>query len=154
MQFVSKRNAKNRFNTSAPTPSKHLTFVRGAHSWIHHFIVFVLNTFASCFSCLGNNFTECLAGTYSGVGSSECRACQKGTHCPTDGLSTYFLCANGTYADKEGLSDCKLCDSGFRCPSVGMEAPEVCPNGTISNTTGSLNCILCPAGFRWGFCTR
>ena len=91
---------------------------------------------------------ECLNGTYAPAGSIQCFSCQKGTHCPTNGLPMYVLCANGTYADEEGLSDCKPCDAGFHCPSVGMEAPLVCPNGTYSNTTGALECILCPAGYR------
>ena len=91
---------------------------------------------------------KCLAGTYATAGSTKCHLCPKGAHCPTHGLSTYVLCANGTYSDMEGRSDCKPCDAGFRCPSVGMKGPEVCPNGTYSNATGARDCILCPAGHR------
>jgi len=97
---------------------------------------------------LGNETAECSAGTYSTVGSGKCRPCPKGTYCPNDGLSTYFVCANGTYSDEERASDCKLCDPGYKCPSVGMEAPEECPNGTYSNTTAARYCILCPEGHR------
>lgn len=101
------------------------------------------------FSCLANETTECLAGTYSNVGSSACRPCPKGAYCPNSGLSTFTLCANGTYSDVENLSNCKLCDAGFKCPSVGLQAPEECANGTYSNTTGGRYCILCPEGHRW-----
>ena len=101
------------------------------------------------FSCVANKTTECPAGTYSGVGSSECRPCPKGAFCPNNGLSSYFLCANGTYADEENLVTCKQCDAGFQCPSVGMQAPEECSNGTYSNSTGARYCILCPEGHRW-----
>ena len=102
------------------------------------------------FSCENskNYPIKCLAGTFSTAGSINCHLCPKGSHCPTDGLSTYVLCANGTYSDMEGQSDCKLCDPGFRCPSLGMEAPQLCPNGTYSNTTGARECIICPEGFR------
>ena len=91
---------------------------------------------------------RCSAGTFAAAGSIQCHPCPKGAHCPTDGLSTYVLCANGTYTDMQRQSDCKLCDAGFRCPSVGMEAPEVCPNGTYSNATGLRHCVLCPEGHR------
>lgn len=101
------------------------------------------------FSCVANKTTECRAGTYAGVGSSECRPCPKGAFCPNNGLSSYFLCANTTYADEENLVTCKQCDAGFQCPSVGMQAPEECSNGTYSNSTGARYCILCPEGHRW-----
>ena len=91
---------------------------------------------------------ECPAGTFAPAGSDKCKACPKGAYCPTAGLETYTLCANGTYSDTENQLECKLCDAGFRCPSIGMEAPLVCPNGTYSNITGALDCILCPAGYR------
>ena len=65
-----------------------------------------------------------------------------------DGLTTYHLCANGTYSDMKSLNNCKLCDVGFRCPSVGMKAPEECPNGTYNNIPGAKHCVLCPEGHR------
>ena len=105
--------------------------------------------FPGNFSCYRNDTTECQAGTYSTSGSRVCRPCPKGAQCPNNGLSTFFICANGTYSDVEGLSDCKQCDAGFRCPNAGLEAKEECPNGTYSNSTGSLFCILCPEGHRW-----
>ena len=105
------------------------------------------------FSCLNKTApVECSAGSYTAAGSIECQPCPKGASCPTKGLSTYFLCSNGTYSDAESLSDCKVCPAGFQCPSVGMEAPEECANGTYSNTTGARYCILCPEGHRWGYC--
>ena len=91
---------------------------------------------------------ECLAGSYAAAGSTKCQPCPKGTFCPTRGLTTYHLCANGTYSDEESLSDCKLCDAGSRCPSIGMGAPEECPNGTYSNAIGARYCVLCPEGHR------
>jgi len=91
---------------------------------------------------------ECSAGSYATTGSIKCQPCPKEAFCPTKGLSTYHLCANGTYSDIEGLSNCKTCDAGFRCQSVGMEAPEECPNGTYSNSTGARYCVLCPEGHR------
>lgn len=105
------------------------------------------------FSCenKANYPNKCSAGTYAIARSIKCQPCPKGAHCPTDGLSMYVLCANGTYSDAEGQSVCKPCDAGYRCPSLGMEAPQLCPNGTYSNTTGARECVLCPAGFRWGF---
>ena len=104
------------------------------------------------FSCLSKTQPEeCLAGSYAATRSSDCQPCPKGAFCPTKGLTTYYLCANGTYSDVKGLSDCKMCDAGFRCPSVGMEATEECPNGTYSNSTGSRYCVLCPEGHRWGY---
>ena len=102
------------------------------------------------FSCenKANYPNKCSAGTYAVARSIKCQPCPKGAHCPTDGLSMYVLCANGTYSDAEGQSDCNPCDAGYRCPSLGMEAPQLCPNGTYSNTTGAQECVLCPAGFR------
>ena len=103
------------------------------------------------FSCLNKTQpVECLAGSYATIGSANCQPCPKGAFCPTKGLPTYYLCANGTYSDIEGLSDCKICNAGFRCPSVGMEAPEECPNGTYSDISGAQHCVLCPEGYRWG----
>ena len=101
------------------------------------------------FSC-GNktNPVECTAGWYAAEGSIECQPCPKGAFCPTKGLTTYHLCANGTYSDMEGLNDCILCDAGSRCPSIGMEAPEECPNGTYSYSAGARYCVLCPEGHR------
>ena len=104
------------------------------------------------FSCPNKTqVVECLAGSYAATGSIKCHLCPKGAFCPTKGFSTYHLCANGTYSDREGLSDCKICDAGFKCPSVGLEAPEECPNGTYSNSTGARYCVSCPEGHRWGF---
>ena len=101
------------------------------------------------FSCLNKTHpVECLAGSYATSGSTECQPCPKGAFCPTDGLTTYYLCANGTYSDMKSLNNCKLCDTGFRCPSVGMEAPEECPNGTYNNIPGAKHCVLCPEGHR------
>ena len=107
-------------------------------------------SFLPCdFSCPNKTqLVECLAGSYAATGSGKCQPCPKGAFCPTKGLTTYHICANGTYADIEGLSDCKLCDAGFRCPSIGMEAPEECPNGTYSDSTGAQYCVLCPEGHR------
>ena len=101
------------------------------------------------FSC-GNktNPVECTAGWYAAEGSIECQPCPKGAFCPTKGLTTYHLCANGTYSDMEGLNDCILGDAGSRCPSIGMEAPEECPNGTYSYSAGARYCVLCPEGHR------
>jgi len=109
-----------------------------------------LFNFLHCdFSCPNKSQpVECSAGSYAASGSGICQPCPKGAFCPTKGLSTYHLCANGTYADIEGLSDCKICDAGFRCPSVGMEAPEECPNGTYSYTLRARYCVLCPEGHR------
>ena len=91
---------------------------------------------------------KCFAGTFAAAGSVKCHSCPKGTFCPTNGLSMYVLCANGTYSDSEGRDACIPCDAGFRCPNVGMEAPQLCPNGTYSNITGALQCNLCPEGHR------
>ena len=111
----------------------------------------LLSTFLpGIFSC-GDKVSapvKCLAGTYAAAGSIKCHSCPKGAHCPTDGLSTYVLCANGTYSNSEGRKACIPCDAGFRCPSVGMQAPQLCPNGTYSNTTGAVHCTLCPEGHR------
>ena len=133
-------------------PFKHLTSVVDMFEEVH--FEFCLSSpilaMPDNFSCKDKaNFpTKCLAGTFASAGSIQCHSCPKRAHCPTDGLSTYVLCANGTYSDMEGQSGCKLCDAGFRCPSVGMESPQVCPNGTYSNATGSRDCVLCPAGHR------
>ena len=119
---------------------------------LHCVFVFFLILLICNFSCSNKTHPkECLPGSYAVAGSTECQPCPKGTFCPTKGLATHHLCANGTYSDEESLSDCKLCDAGSRCPSVGMEAPEECPNGTYSNSTGAKYCILCPAGHRWGY---
>ena len=101
------------------------------------------------FSCEDKvNPVECSAGTYAPAGSIKCLSCPKGAHCPSNGLPTYVLCANGTYSNLEGQRNCTLCDLGNRCPSVGMEAPEACPNGTYSDAAGARDCILCPEGHR------
>ena len=128
-------------------PIKHHT---SASTYVEILLWFFSWTFVhGNFSCLANETVECLAGTYSSAGRSECRPCPKGAYCPNKGLSTFFICANGTYSDVEGRSDCKPCDAGYRCPSVGLEAQEECPNGTYSNSTGAHYCILCPEGHRW-----
>ena len=109
----------------------------------------VCNLLPCDFSCPNKTQpVECPAGSYAATGSIKCQPCPKGAFCPTKGLPTFHLCANGTYSDKEGLSDCKICDAGFRCPSVGMEAPDECPNGTYSNILGAKYCVLCPEGHR------
>ena len=112
-------------------------------------MILFLNVFPCDFSCPNKTApVECSTGSYAIAGSIECQPCPKGASCPTKGLSTYFLCPNGTYSDSESLSDCKVCPAGFYCPSVGMEAPEECANGTYSYTTGVQYCILCPEGHR------
>ena len=105
--------------------------------------------FSVGFSCPDKTaLVECSAGSYAAAASIKCQPCPKGASCPTNGLSNYFLCSNGTYSDAESLSDCKVCPAGFYCPSVGMEAPEECANGTYSYATGAQYCILCPEGHR------
>ena len=111
--------------------------------------MFVLIILPGNFSCPNKTTpVECMNGSFAAEGSIECQPCPKGAFCPTKGLTTYHLCANGTYSDIKGLSDCRLCDAGFRCPSVGMEAPDECPNGTYSNILGAKYCVLCPEGHR------
>ena len=102
------------------------------------------------FSCGDNSSypVVCSAGSYAPAGSIKCQSCPKRAYCPTNGLSSYVLCANGTYSNSEGLRDCIPCDAGFKCPSVGMELPEECPNGTYSNATGARYCVACPEGHR------
>ena len=124
-------------------------FIYPEHTWLINALFLSWTFLPGYFSCYANDTAECLAGTYSTAGSRVCRPCPKGAQCPNNGLSTYSLCANGSYSDVEGLKVCKLCDAGFRCPNVGVEAQEECPNGTYSNSNGSSFCILCPEGHRW-----
>ena len=79
------------------------------------------------FSCNGKNWTECLPGTYSGLGATECQSCQ-----------------TGRYTSVGGSANCTKCPAGHACRDPSSE-PQVCPPGSYS-LGNQKNCSACPAG--------
>ncbi|XP_023933458.1 uncharacterized protein LOC106181652, partial [Lingula anatina] len=98
--------------------------------------------------------------------------CPVGHYCPQS--SQYpVVCANGTYADEEGLEACKTCPQGYYCPSGTTNYTDnpctsgyYCPNGTewwnqYPCAAGTYNnetlrtrvedCLPCPGGY---YCER
>ena len=100
------------------------------------------------FSCLdkGSSPVICLKGNYSPLGIKDCLACPLGAECPQDGLTSYRLCTNGSFATSVNQTSCQSCPAGYKCSNPTQE-PMVCENGTYSRI-GASQCTECPSGYR------
>ena len=86
--------------------------------------------------------------------------CPVGHHCE-QGSTTPARCAEGTFADVEGLEQCNLCPAGYYCTTLGVvdecpinhrcpfgtKVPIACEAGDYTQHTGATECEACPEGY-------
>lgn len=115
---------------------------------------------ASCTMCAAGKFSAtlggttvatchtCLAGQFSGEGTSSCTVCAKGRYSVADGSSSCEECSAGRFRSTIGGTGCSSCPIGHWCPR-GAVKPEPCPAATSLNAEGSTSasdCVACAKG--------
>ena len=116
--------------------------------------------------------TQCKAGSFCPIGSSEERMCEGGYYC--ENTSTKKKCKDGSYCPPmsvmEGVcpmsyycntpAEKDVCPTGYFCPgdgskyqcspgsacSGGTSEPILCDVGTFATFDGSSSCEVCPGG--------
>ena len=88
-------------------------------------------------------------GTFStGIGSTECKPCDKGFYSSGFGSTQCRQCPPGYFSDAAGSSVCKAAPKGYF--SLGKTAaPTRCAIGTFQNLMAQSGCKPCLAG---GYC--
>ena len=100
--------------------------------------------------------SDCVAGTYRGVGSSGCEECPEGKHSPDPAADVCSDCGHGTEPNPErtaciacpegkyGIGGiCTPCSPGKFASRPGQSSCEYCATNEYQPDSGQASCIVC-----------
>lgn len=96
------------------------------------------------FSCLANNRTLCVVGSYCPPGTFLPIACPTGSVAPSSGSSECTPCDEGKFSNT--TESCVSCQTGRFNARRNMSECELCSLGRYQNALGQTTCLDCPVG--------